>query len=203
MDTCEQTNHINKQNRRLITAKTLFGVSMIVIVLTILSIWLTGLSMYRTLFDNALLSTSILSVAFFLFLNIGLYKGVKLKNDMGNFSQRIKAPNISQITNLASSGDFMMVGDGISGIIMSILLWMVATIVVVLLFWLFGTIVWTSIILFMGMLYWIFFRALRLVFKKSNQCKGQLVKSMCYALGYTLLYTSWILTLIFITNYWI
>jgi len=70
-------------NNKLLTTKTIFTVTIVVMVLTVLSIWLFGLGQHRTIFENSLLSTTILSVAFFLFLTMGLYKGVKLKDDQG------------------------------------------------------------------------------------------------------------------------
>jgi hypothetical protein len=46
-------------------------------------IYAWGVGQHRTLFENSILSTTILSVAFFLFITINLYRGVKLKDDIG------------------------------------------------------------------------------------------------------------------------
>jgi hypothetical protein len=194
----QEQNNITPTNRRLITTKIVFILTIIVSVLTIVSIWLFGLGQHRTIFENSILSTSILSVVFFLFLTIGLYNGIKLKDNIGKLTDKLKIPDLSDTAN---NGDFIDIGDGIEGIVLSIILWTVVTILVAIFFWLFGAIVWTSIILFMAMLYWIFFRALRLVFKNSNKCKSNWTTSLSYGLAYTLLYNFWIYGIILSTHY--
>ena len=192
---------IRPTNKKLITTKSVFTVTIIVTVLTTLSIWLLGLGQHRTIFENSLLSTSILSIAFFLFLSIGLFKGIKLKDDIGKLTDKLKPYKIPNLADAATGGDFIHVGEGIEGMIFSIILWVVVTILIALFFWLFGAVVWTGIIVFITMLYWIFFRALRLVFKNSNKCKGNLTTSIAYGLGYTTLYNFWIYGVILATHY--
>jgi hypothetical protein len=51
---------------------------------------------------------------------------------------------------------------------------------------------WFSLFVILTMLYWVFFRALKLVFNKSNETKGEIGLSMLYSLGYTILFTGWI-----------
>ncbi|OYU96589.1 MAG: hypothetical protein CFE21_09405 [Bacteroidetes bacterium B1(2017)] len=187
--------------RKLLTSKSVFALSILVIVVTIVCIWLLGIEQERSLFENSILSTSILSLSFFLFISIGLYKGIKLKDDIGNLTNKITLSNIPDLSSAASNADFIAVGEGIGGILLSIVLWVLVTLLVGLFFWLFGAIVWTSSILFMAMLYWLFFRALRLVFKNSNKCKGKLSASILYGLAYTLLYTSWIYGIFMLAHY--
>jgi hypothetical protein len=189
-------------NKRLITSKTVFTVSIFVVGLTTLSIWLFGLGQHRTIFANSILSVSILSVAFFLFLTVGLYKGMKLKDDLGKITDRIKTdkiPDLSSGVDLPSQ--IPVIGDEIAGVILGIILWIVFSILLLLFVWLFGAILWTAILVFAAMLYWIFFRALRLVFKNSNKCKGNLTTSVLYGLSYTTLYNSWIYGIILATHY--
>jgi len=183
---------------KLVTSKSLFTITLLIIVLTILCIWFFGLGQHRTIFENSLLSTSILSIAFFLFLTIGLYRGVKLKDNLGKITENLKFPpeyNIPDISGL----DFD--GDGLGGFILGIIFWLIATFVIALLFWFFGAILWIGIVIFIAMLYWIFFRALRLVFKNSNRCRGKLLSSVQYGIAYTLLYNCWIYAIIFIMHY--
>jgi len=197
----QQQNDIKPINKKLVTSKTVFAVTIVVIVLTILSIWLFGLGQHRTIFENSILSTSILSLAFFLFLTVGLYKGIKLKDDIGKLTDKLKPSKIPNLAEAGQGADFIHVGDGVEGIILSIVLWVVVTILIALFLWLFGAVVWTGIIVFIAMLYWIFFRALRLVFKNSNKCKGDLLTSIPYGLGYTTLYNFWIYGIILATHY--
>ena len=190
-----------EQTTKYLTTKTVFTVTIIVAVLTVFGVWLFGLGQNRSIFDNSILSTTILSVCFFLFLTLGLFKGVKLKDDIGKLTDRLKPSKIPDFSQAAHGADFISVGDGIGGIVLSIVLWIVVTILFALFIWLFGAVLWTSIIVFIAMLYWIFFRAVRLVFKNANKCKGNLTTSIAYGLFYTLLYNFWIYGIIFGTQY--
>ena len=97
--------------------------------------------------------------------------------------------------------DVIEVGDDLGGIIISIVLWIVVTVLFAVILWLFGVILWTGIVVFIAMLYWIFFRALRLVFKNSKKCKGDLPISVLYGISYTLFYNFWIYGLILCSQY--
>lgn len=167
-----------------------------------MGIWLFGLGQHRTIFENSILSTSILSVAFFLFLTIGLYHGIKMKDDIGKITDKI---NLDHLPDLSSRIDFPSevpdLGDGIAGVIVGILAWILFSILLLLFIWIFGALVWTMVLVFIAMLYWIFFRALRLVFKNSNKCKGDLPTSLVYGLAYTTLYNFWIYGLILASHY--
>jgi hypothetical protein len=196
-------NQLDKKTKRItfITSKNVFIVTILVTILTILSIWLFGLGKHRTLFENSILSTSILSITFFLFLTIGLYKGIKIKDNIGKLTDNLQPAKLPNFSDAASTGELIQVDEGIEGIISSFLIWLIVTIVLTLFFWVFGVIVWTSIIVFIAMLYWIFYRALRLVFRNSNKCKGNLKTSILYGLGYTILYIFWIYGIILATHF--
>jgi hypothetical protein len=197
----EMKNQFTKTNKKFLTSKAVFTVTMIVAVLTVLSIWLFGLGQHRTVFENSILSTTILSIVFFLFIAIGLYNGMKLKDDIGNLTDKIKISSLPDFSRAGEEADFLEVGDGIGGIIISIVLWILMTFLIGLFLWLFGAVLWSGVIVFIAMLYWIFFRALRLVFKNSNKCKGNLATSLGYGLFYTVLYTFWVYGIIFISHY--
>ena len=195
-------NHHNKARLNFITAKSTFTISILVCAITILSIWLLGLGKHRTIFENSLMSTSLLSLAFFLFLTINLYRGFRLKDDLGSITNRIKKTNFPDLSSgldfSADSLDFD--GDGLGAIILGIITWIAFSFVLLLVIWFFGALLWTSILVFAAMLYWIFFRALRLVFKNSNKCKNDLSASIGYGISYTLLYNFWIYGIIFISH---
>jgi len=198
----QQQNEIKKTYKNFVTSRTIITVSIIVAVLTILSIWFFGLGQHRTIFENSLLSTSILSIAFFLFLTIGLYKGIKLKDDIGKITDKIKIDKMPDLsTGLELPGDIPDAGEGFAGIILGILAWFLVSILLLLFIWFFGAVFWTMILVFAAMLYWILFRALRLVFKNSNKCKENLSRSVAYGLGYTTLYNFWIYGIILATHY--
>lgn len=194
-----EAQHITTGNRRLLSSRSVFTVTLIVMVLTILSVWLFGLRQHRTIFVNSLLSTGILSIAFFLFLAIGLYRGLKLRDNIGRLTDKIKTSKIP--ADVSGTAEIPVVGEGPEGIIISIGLWLMLTFLGPFIIWLFGSILWAGILVFIAMLYWIFFRALRLVLKNSGHCKGNLTRSMAYGLGYTIFYIGWIYGIILITHY--
>lgn len=184
-------------NYKIINSRNIFIITLIVIPLIILSVWILGLGLDNSLFKNSLISTTILSLAFFLFISIGLYRGVKIKHNLGDLEQK----NIFFQKNTDIETDIPDIGDEIFEIIFSIILWLIVSMVASYLLWAFETILWITILNFIGILYWIFFRALRLVFKKSSVCKNNFSKSILYGFSFTMLYNFWIYAIIFMTHH--
>lgn len=171
--------------------------------MVIVSVWLSGKGDHRSLFQNSILSTSILAGGFFLFISLGLDYGLKLKDNVGNIlnKERLKiypdkSPEIDDL-----DFDAPVAGDGIGGAILSIVLWIVFSIVLVYLSYFVGLFFWSALLFLGAILYWIFFRALRLVFKNSGKCKGDLLKSLRFGFFYSFLYVFWIYGIIFLINY--
>jgi hypothetical protein len=186
---------------RLIESKDVFKISLIVTVLTVLGVYFWGLGRHNTFFENSIISTTILSLAFFSFITIGLFNGVKLKDNLGQIVDKFKTVDTSSISpDLASSGP-IDVGEGIAGIIIGILLWIVMAIVLSIALWIFSNVLVIAILTFIAMLYWVFFRALRLVFKNSNKSKGDLMESIKWGFTYTILYNFWIYGIFILTTY--
>lgn len=194
---------MNFQKKSFLETKLLSYSTLGIIILVILSVWLSGTGSHRSLFQNSILSTSILAVVFFLFISLGLYFGLKLKENIGNILTKERIKKMSDKTPEMGNFDFdgPAVGDGIGGIILSIILWILISVVLIFLLYCLGVFFWVVILLFTAMLYWIFFRALRLVFKNSRHCKGKLLRSLGFGFFYSFLYISWIYGIIFLVNY--
>jgi hypothetical protein len=177
---------------RLIGSKEVFWVSLCVAILTILGVYFWGLGRHNTFFENSIISLSILSIAFFLFITIGLFNGIKLRDNLGRIIDKYEPVDTSDITaNFAASGP-IDAGEGIAGIILGILLWIVMAVVFAIVLWIFSNVLVVVVSAFIAMLYWVFFRALRLVFKNSNKSKGDLMESIKLGFMYTVLYNFWI-----------
>jgi hypothetical protein len=185
---------------RLIKSKNVFVISLIVVLLTVLGVYFWGLGRHNTFFENSILSTTILSLSFFSFITIGLYNGVKLKDNVGLIVDKFKAVDTPDISSAASSGP-IDVGEGIAGLIFSILLWIAMAIIISVTLWIFSNVLLIGTITFIAMLYWVFFRALRLVFKNSNKSRGDLIESMKWGFTYTILYNFWIYGIFFLASY--
>jgi hypothetical protein len=190
--------------RTLIDSKKIFTISLIVILITILSVWLYGIGEHKTVIENSLISTSILSITFFLFITISLYYGTKLKDNLGKITDNFDSKKLNFLKKMDPEGGFgdsiPEIGEGIVGIIMNIILWVLVSVIISYLFFALGTVIWLSILTFLGMLYWIFFRAMRLIFKKSSECKGNIGRSIFYGFTYTVLYNFWIYGIILLTK---
>ncbi|MCS3528857.1 hypothetical protein [Chryseobacterium sp. JUb7] len=191
------------QKKSFLETKLLSFSTVGIIILVILSVWFSGIGSHRSLFQNSIVSTSILAGAFFLFISLGLYYGLKLKDNIGHVLNKERIKKISDRGSIIDGFDFdpTSVGDGLGGIIISIVLWFVISILFTILLYVLGVFFWVVILLFAAMLYWIFFRALRLVFKNSKHCKGNLLKSLAFGFFYSFLYISWIYGIIFLVNY--
>jgi hypothetical protein len=136
---------------------------------------------------------------FLAFITTGLYNGWKLKDDLGNFLDKLhlwKKPS-STTMNVTEFEPLVLDEAGLEGCLVSILIWIVLGLFGSFIFWFFGAFVWGTILLVVGILYWIIFRAFRLIFRNSGKCKADFVKSFGTALIFTFLYNCWIYAIIF------
>lgn len=195
---------MKKNLNRFFLGTRILGFSTLgIITLVILSVWISGATSHRSLFQNSLISTSILAAAFFLFISAGLYFGLKLKEDVGVLMNKEKLKEISQKTPYfdLSGTEIPSAGDGIGGLILGFILWFAVAVLATFLLYFLGVFFWSAALIFAAMLYWIFFRALRLVFKNSKLCRGNLFKSIAFGLFYSFLYISWIYGIIFLLHF--
>ena len=174
--------------------KPIVRISFLVAALTLISVYFWGLGQHRTFFENSLISTTILSMAFFLFVSIGLYRGVNVVHEE-EVTPTSSVDSIHTTTDIASSidsPDLGIDGDDIGSILLSILLWIGWAILVALALWIFSEVILVAISSFAAMLYWVFFRALRLIFNNANHCRGNIWESVRKGAFYTVLYNFWI-----------
>ncbi len=177
--------------------KPIVRISFLVAVLTLISVYFWGLGQHRTFFENSMISITILSLAFFLFISIGLYRGVSVVHEPHD--EKISPQQ--KVDSLHTTGDFTsgfdapdihIDGDDLGSILVSILLWIGWAILVAVAVWFFSEVIVVAISSFAAMLYWIFFRALRLIFNNANECRGNLLESVRNGAFYTVLYNFWI-----------
>ncbi len=132
-------------------------------------------------------------------MTYGLYYGIGLKDNFPKFRE-FKTGDLIAQSGTTPDLPSMEVGDGIGGLIMSILLWIGMTILIFILLILLEVFFWISIFIILAMLYWIFFRALRLVFSKTKDTKGDIVISAIFSLTYSVLYLGWIFGIVYLTE---
>ena len=188
-----------KAKQTYLKGKSIFVVSLTVVGITVLTVFLTSSHYHRTISSNLFLSLSVIATALFLFITYGLYKGIGLIDDfprVEKFESRTVFSHSEQGPKLPS----IEVGEGISGLLLSILLWIVMSVVFAVLLIALEFVLWLSLFLIIAMLYWVFFRALKFVFRKSKDTKDNLGISAVYGLTYTALYTGWIFGIIYVAE---
>ncbi|CAM1365338.1 hypothetical protein [Tenacibaculum xiamenense] len=188
-----------KTKQTYLKGKSVFIVSLLVIGITILTVYLTGINYNRTVNSNLYLSLSIIGAALFLFMTYGLYNGITIKNNFPKFRE-FKTGDLIPQSGTVPELPSIEVGNGIGELILSVLMWIGMTILMFLFLILLEAFFWISIFIILGMLYWIFFRALKLVFSKSLETKGNLGISMIYSLSYTIMYLGWIFGIVYLTE---
>ena len=188
-----------KAKQTYLKGKSVFTVSLLVIGITILTVYLSGENYNRTVTSNLYLSLSIIGTALFLFMTYGLYKGLRLTDNFPKFRE-FKTGDIISNSGVSPDLPSIVVGDGIGGLLMSILLWIGMTFLIFVLLILLEAFFWVSIFIILAMLYWVFFRALKFVFSKSPDTKGDIGISAIYSLAYSGLYLGWIFGIVYLTE---
>lgn len=188
-----------KNNKEYLKGESVFFVSLIVIGITSLTVYLTGENYNRSVTSNLYLSLSIIGTVLFLFMTYGLYKGIGLIDNFPKF-RKFKRGNIIGKASPTFDTPSVDVGDGIGGFILSIILWVAMTFFIIILLLLLEAVFWFSLFIILTTLYWIFFRALKFVFSKSKDTKGDIPISAVYAMTYSILYLSWIFGIVYLTG---
>ena len=132
-------------------------------------------------------------------MTYGLYVGIGLIDNFPKFRNFKRGDIIGNASPNFDTPD-IDTGDGIGGLILAILLWILMTILIIILLIVLEAIFWFSIFIILTMLYWIFFRAMKFVFSKSKDTKGDIGNSILYSLAYTFLYVGWIFGIVYLTQ---
>ncbi|WP_298508953.1 hypothetical protein [uncultured Kordia sp.] len=188
-----------KPSKTYLKGKSVFIVSLLVIIVTALTVYFSGINSHRSITNNFYISLGIIAVVLFVFLSYGLYKGISIEDNfpkLKGFEFKKKLSEHFQPTDMSG----ISVGDGIEGVIVSIVLWILISIALIVLFIVLETVVWFSVALLLTMLYWVFFRALRLVFSKAAATENNLLESINYAFSYTILYVGWMFGIVYATT---
>jgi magnesium-transporting ATPase (P-type) len=183
------------ENEQLWNAKTLALVSAAVVIITACTVFLLS---KKSIYDELEITVSIIAFVLFAFLAYGLYNGATIVGKP--LFPELKFVDPSLVDAAPIDVPDIDVGDGIGGIIISIVLWIVLTIILFILLTFVLTTVWSVLLVLIFALYWLFYRALRIVFLKARICKGDLGLSIQYSLMYTVLYTGWIFGLIWLSK---
>jgi hypothetical protein len=193
-------------NYHVWSIRTITLVALAVVTVTAASVFLLGKG---SLFRETELTLAIVAAALFVFLAVGLYRGVRVRRwDLpGAGVNNVSLGDIVEGLPDGSSGGFDL-GDvasgvdveGCAGAIVGLILAIVVGVFLVLFLWIvinLGIMLWVFLI---AALSWVFYLALRQVFAKSKVCRGNWARSTGYALLYTTLYTGWLFALVWVAD---
>jgi hypothetical protein len=182
------------------SVKTITVLCILVIAITATSVFLIG---KKPLFYETELTLAIIAAVLFVFLAVGLYRGVRVRRrDLPGVD--IKGVGLDDLTDHLPDANHVPepldVGDGCVGAIVGLLLGIVVGALLMVLLWLLlnlGIVLWVFLT---AALAWLFYLALRQTFGKSRVCKGKLAPTLAYALMYTILYTGWLFALVWVAQ---
>lgn len=183
------------RRRRRINGRNVLTAASITVIITVILVFITGLKSHRSLLDNGLISLSILAGFIFIFLTLGLYYAVYVKDDL---SGKLKLKWVKAQDILPEGMAEVDLSLGCADEAKGALAWIGISILLVIAIFFLGTILWVGFVIVGGAIYWLLLRSLRLIFKRSAICHGHLLKSMAYALLYTILYTGWVYGVIYL-----
>lgn len=193
-----------KNYRPYLKAKSIFLITIITVIVTFLVVYLSGLPFSRSITTNTIISLSVIALIMFAFLVYGLYSGRVIKNDYkgpGEYRMGHIFNNLHESGPLEGYG-FKLDdgGEGCTGLIVSVLLWIAVGILFVVGLLLLEAILWLSLLLLFSMLYWGFLRGLRMIFRHAEHTQGNLPASVAHAFYYTFLYVGWMIGIVYVVG---
>lgn len=170
-------------NARVVALLSVIVIGLITII--VLKEW------HKSLLTEFQIILVILSVSLFLFLFVGLYRGIRLQKDPPPNPQleNIELPDPKQFKDFSGILEIATGEGGIFGIILVAFVWLIISVFMILWYPEFS-------LLLAVIFYWLFYWAYRVVFRHSKTSKGNLSKSLLFSSAYTLLYSSWFFILI-------
>jgi hypothetical protein len=147
----------------------------------------------------------VVAAALFAMLAIGLYRGARLKEKDAP-SAELQKVDLSDWTPDTGLPDLDCPLDAVDGelgclgVIAGVLLAIVAFVVLTIFLWVFLQFAVIVLFIVMTAIYWVLHLALRQVFAHSQDCRGNLPRSLGFATLYTVLYTGWLFALLFLTS---
>jgi hypothetical protein len=171
-----------------INSRSLVIISAIVIIVTSVLVFMTRLSFI----DELVLTVGMISLALFLFLFLGLFYGLGIKdhhvpdNWRNIYAGKLKGGQLGNVGDaLGSLGSAN--GD------CEVVIWILITILAILILIVLAAVFIWFVFFLMFVLYWLFYSAYRQVFRHAFICQGNARESLKYATLYTSLYTGWLL----------
>lgn len=159
---------------------------LITLIVIILVSFIVFFGLHKSVLTEFTYVLAILAVSLFLFLFIGLYKGLVInkENTPKDELDKLRLPDFRfNFLEWFSVGEFFLIV-----LILTLILGLVIT----------GFYIIALLVL---AFYWLFYWAYRVVFRHSKQAKGNILISLLYSLSYTVLYSGLFFVLIQMIKY--
>ncbi len=141
--------------------------------------------------------TATVAVSLFLFLWIGLYRGIRVKkHEPAPSNFEFIDVDVGDVGNVGDIGNVFGAVDDLPGLFLAPILFVLFGVLLVFLLPVIINLVWLLMFIFVVMLFWVFRFALRQVFARSRQTRGNLTQSLRIASIYTALYSGWLLAVL-------
>lgn len=187
---------------KYLSGKYVFIISLLVLGLSVVLVYSIGLSFDKRLEAKIYTALSLIASCLFLFMTYGLYTGIGLIDDFPKFKHFKRGHFFEHITPEKYEMPQIDTGDGIAGLFLSVILWIAMTILCLVMLLFLEVFFWFSLFVLLTMLYWVFFRAMRMVFRKSKDTQKDLGLSLLYASIYTFLYVGWLYGVVYLYEFW-
>jgi len=184
--------------RLKLKGKTVFVIALIAIGLTFFTVYLSGINYNRSLTSNLYISLGVIATTLFVFLAFGCYKGGKIIDNYPKF-QGYEPGLVLSGYNIPSFEDAVL-GEGIIGVLFSIVFWIAMAMLMVVLLLVFEAIFLLSLFVIFASLYWVFIRALKVVLYNGRRTRGDFSASITTAMIYTVFYTGWLFVIVLIVD---
>lgn len=184
------------------SARTITFTSLAVLLTSVLLIFLVG---DQSPLVKAELLTASMALLMFTFLSCALFKGVRVHKREQFPELTALEEAFKQNENALGDVPFKAVGaaDDLAGLVVGLMMFVVLLVVGLLLLPLIMNVLWVGVFMVIAAAFWIVHRGLRYVLVYSRSTRGDLGKSVWYALRYTMVYSGWLFGLLAIARYWL
>lgn len=178
--------------------RTITIVALLTTVIVAVAVLLLG---KRSLLVEAEWVAAIVAFCLFVFLFLGLYRGIRVrKNEPVPSEFEFNRIDPADFGDAGSLVDVAGASDDVASAILAPVLFVLLGLLLIILLPLLVNLVWLLLFVFVLMLVWIFRYALRQVFVRSRVTRGDWVASARYAAFYTVLYSGWLLRVLLIAR---
>ena len=132
-------------------------VALIYTALLLMSFFIISMNPHEIPYSSYVIALTVASIALIFFLTALLYNGVSVINEKPKLTSIIRFRKLKFLFSWKWIGEFMATTEGLAGIILAVLLWLVINILVTCIYYIFWPIILGIATLFGFLVYFLFF----------------------------------------------